>query len=136
PFPEFPVNVPVAPDARVYGVALVLAVASGFLFGAVPVRQVLRTDPYEVVKSGSRGTPGRRFTVRDLLLSLQIAICAVLVTSSLVAVRGLIRSLHTNLGVQPGNAMLVRTDLSTAGYSGHRVPAMQKQMIDAMSAIP
>ena len=62
---------------------------SGFLFGAVPVRQVLRTDPYQVIKSGSTATVGRRLTLRDVLLVAQIAICAVLVTSSLVAVRGL-----------------------------------------------
>ena len=44
PFPQFPINLPVSPDANVYGVALLLALASGFLFGAVPVRQVLRTE--------------------------------------------------------------------------------------------
>ena len=49
----FPIHVPVNPDANVYGVALLLTLASGFLFGAVPVRQVLRTDPYQIVKSGS-----------------------------------------------------------------------------------
>ena len=32
--------------------------------------------------------------------------------------------------------MLVDTDLSMAGYSGDRVPAMQKRMIEAMQAIP
>ena len=51
PLPQFPINVPVNPDANVYGLALVLALASGFLFGAVPVRQILRTNPYEVIKS-------------------------------------------------------------------------------------
>ena len=107
PFPQFPINLPVNPDANVYGVALLLALASGFLFGAVPVRQVLRTDPYEIVKSGSRRTSGRRITGRDLLVVVQIAICAVLVTSSMVAVRGLVRSLHGNFGFEPRNAMLV-----------------------------
>ena len=38
--------------------ALLLALASGFLFGVVPVRQVLRTNPYEVVKAGSTGELG------------------------------------------------------------------------------
>src|SRR5256885_9885387 len=37
----------------VYLLALLLALASGFLFGSVPVRQVLRTNPYEVVKTRS-----------------------------------------------------------------------------------
>ena len=113
-----PSMLPVNPDANVYGVALLLSLASGFLFGAVPVRQVLHTDPYQVIKSGSTATAGRRITVRDLLLVVQIAICAVLVTSSMVAVRGLVRSLHSNFGFEPQNAMLVETDLSMAGYSG------------------
>src|SRR5437763_13643960 len=81
PFRGAPVHVPVAPDANVYIIALALALVSGFLFGMVPVRQVLRTDPYQIVKSGSAGTAGRRITARDLLLGAQIAICAVLVTS-------------------------------------------------------
>ncbi len=128
--------VSVNPDANVYIVALLLAVVSGFLFGAIPVRQVLHTNPYEVIKSGSTGRIGRRITVRDVLLVIQIALCAVLVTSSLVAVRGLVRSLHGNFGFEPRNVMLANTILSMAGYGGDRVPAMQRRMIDALETIP
>jgi predicted permease len=135
PIPQYPITIPVIPDANVYGVALLLAVASGFLFGAVPVRQVLHTDPYQIVKSGSIVRVGRRITVRDLLLGVQIAICAVLVTSSFVAVRGLMRSLHSNFGFEPRNTMLVNTDLDM-GYRGERVRTMQRRMIDAMETIP
>jgi predicted permease len=67
---------------------------------------------------------------------VQVAICAVLVTSSIVAVRGLARSLHSNFGFEPRNVMLVDTDLNMAGYTGNAVPAMQKRMLDAMKAIP
>jgi predicted permease len=136
PLPRYPVYMPVNPDVNVYGVALLLTLASGFLFGAVPVRQVLRTNPYEVVKAGSTGTIGRRMTVGDVLLVMQIAICAVLVTASMVAVRGLVRTLHSKFGFEPGNAMLLDTTLSMAGYSGDRVPIMQKRMVEAMEAIP
>jgi len=136
PFPRFPMTVPVTPDANVYGVALVLALLSGILFGIVPVRQVLRANPYEIVKAGSTGVGGKRITVRDVLLVVQIALCAVLVTSSMVALRGLVRSLNSNFGFEPQNAMLVETQLSTAGYSGDQVPAMQKRMIDATATIP
>ena len=137
PVPRFPsLHVPVNPGANVYAVALVLALVSGILFGLVPVRQVLKTDPYQIIKSGSTGTVGRRITVRDLLLGVQIAICALLVTSSLVAVRGLVRSLHGNFGFEPRNAMLVNTVLSMAGYSGDSVPVMQRRMIDALETLP
>src|ERR1700732_3802033 len=136
PFPRFPLHVPVSPDANVYLVALVLALVSGVLFGIVPVRQILRANPYEIVKAGSTGAFGRRITVRDVLLVVQIAICAVLVTSSMVAVRRLIRSLHSSFGFEPRNAMLVETALSMAGYTADKAPVMQKRMIDALETIP
>jgi predicted permease len=136
PFTRYPIHLSVNPDANMYGVALRLALASGSPFGAVPVRQVLRTDPYEIVKSGSLGRVGRRITVRDLLLGVQTAICAVLVTSSMVAVRGLVRWLHSNFGFEPSNTILADTDLSMAGYRGDQVPAMQRRMLDAVEAIP
>jgi predicted permease len=140
PIPQFPMHVAVNPDAHVYLAALFLALASGFLSGAVPVRQILRTNPYEVVKAGTTGivagNTGRRISARDVLLVMQISICAVLVTSSLVAVRGLVHSMRSSFGFEPRNAMLVDTALSMAGYSGDRVPAMQRRMIEALEAIP
>ncbi len=123
PIPDTPINVPVNPDVRTYAVALLLAVASGLLFGIVPLRQVLRADPWQVIRTGTRGTGAlRRFTLRDLLLVAQIAICAVLVISSLVAVRGLVRSLHGSYGFQPQNAMIVESNLHMAGYADDRMP--------------
>ena len=140
PIPQYPMHLPVYADAKVYLVALVLALVSGFLFAAVPVRQILRTSPNEIVKAGSAGilagNTGRRVTLRDLLLVVQIAICAVVVTSSLVAVRGLVRSMHSNFGFEPRNAMLASTFLSMAGYSGDGVPAMERRMIDAVEKLP
>jgi predicted permease len=137
PIPDIPINIPVNPDASTYGVALLLALASGLLFGMVPVRQVMRSDPWQVIRTGMSGAAGhRRFTVRDVLLAVQIAICAVLVTSSLVAVRGLTRSLHSNFGFAPQNVMLVETDLNLGGYSEDQLPQMQQRMLDAAAAIP
>ena len=136
PFGNFPLHTPVNPDASVYAFALLLSLLSGFLFGAVPVRQVLRTNAYQVIKSGSSAAAGRKITARDLLLAVQIALCAVLITSSLVAGRGLINALHGDFGFDPHNSMLVGADLHMAGYSSDRVPAMQKRMVEAVAAIP
>ncbi len=136
PFPGVPIHVPISPDAKIYVVALVLAVFSGLLFGIVPVRQVLQANPYEVVKAGSSARVGRKITLRDVLVVVQIAMCAVLVTASLVAVRGLARSLHADFGFEPNRAMLVNTNLTMAGYSGEDLPAMQKRMIAAVETIP
>jgi predicted permease len=137
PIPNVPINVPVNPDAGTYVVALVLSVLSGLLFGIVPVRQVMRNDPWQVIRVGAANLGGlRRLTVRDFLLVVQIMICAVLVTSSLVAVRGLARSMSSNFGFQPQNVTVVDCDLNMSGYAGDRIPEMQKRMLDAAAAIP
>jgi predicted permease len=137
PVSRFPLVLPLDPDAHVYLVALLLAIVSGFLFGAVPVRQVFHTDPYQIVKSGSLMRVGRRrMSFRDVSLVAQIAICAVLVTASLVAARGLMRSLHGNFGFEPQNAMLIESDFGMAGYRGGKVPEMQQRILDEIQAIP
>jgi predicted permease len=137
PIPGIPINVPVNPDVKTFAVALLLALFSGLLFGLIPVRQVLRADPWQTIRSGSSGVVSlRRVTLRDALLGLQIAICAVLVTASLVAVRGLARSLHSNYGFQPQGAIVVKTELHMAGYDGDQRVIMQQHMLDAAAAIP
>jgi predicted permease len=136
PFSRWPIHVPVNPDGRVYLLALLLTLACGFFFGAVPVKQILRTNPYEIVKAGSMGKAAGRFSMRDVLLVAQIAICGVLVTASLVAVRGLVRSLHGYYGFRLEDTLLADTDLSMSGYRGERVAAMQKRMIETLETIP
>ena len=137
PFGNFPMHAPVTPDATVYGVALLLSLVSGFLFGAVPVSQVLRTNPYEVVKVGvgahelDGGLLPETYCWQCKLPSvpcwslrrwLRCAGCCARCTAISVLNRE--------------NAMLVGADLHMAGYDGDRVPPMQKRMIDAIAAIP
>ena len=55
PIPDIPINVPVNPDVRTYIVALLLALVSGLLFGMVPVRQVMRADPWQMIRTGMSG---------------------------------------------------------------------------------
>jgi predicted permease len=136
PFPSAPIQIPVTPDAKIYLVAVALALVSAVLFGIVPVRQVMRANPWAVVRTGSAGKLSRRLSVRDVLLTLQIAICAVLVTASLVAVRGLERSLHSRFGFEPRNAMIVDVDLPGGGYKGEAALAIEKRLVEAMQAIP
>jgi predicted permease len=135
PIPAVPLHLPVTPNATLYVVALGLALFSGFLFGIMPIRQILNANPYEIVKAGPSARTGRRLTIRDVLLVVQIAICAVLVTSSLVAVRGLVRSLHSKFGFDPRDTMTAGVDMATAGYSD-KVPEMQRRVIDAIGTIP
>jgi len=122
-------------DARVYLAALILTVLSALLFGMIPARHVSQSSPLQAMKSGPvDSTPLRRLALRDLLLGGQIVICTLLVTASLVAVRGMVRMLHIPLGFQPQRAMLAEMDLNEV--EGGVPLEKTKAMIDALRSIP
>ncbi|HJW37945.1 MAG TPA: ABC transporter permease [Candidatus Udaeobacter sp.] len=124
-------------DARVYLAALFLTLVSALLFGMIPARQMSQSSPLQAMKSGPvDSTPLRRFTLRDLLLGAQIAICTLLVTASLVAVRGMVRMLQAPLGFQPQGAMLANIDLSEIEQRGDALLVKQKAMLEAVQRIP
>jgi predicted permease len=137
PFPQFPIHVTVSPDAKVFLVALVLSIGSGVLWGLVPMRQVWATDSAQAMKSGGACSfVFRRFTLRDLLLGAQITLCTLLVTSSFVALRGMQRSLHAPLGLQPQGVLLAETDLHMGGHSDASTAQIQKRMLEEVNRIP
>ena len=67
---------------------------------------------------------------------MQIVVCTLLVTATLVAVRGMTRALHMPLGFQPEGVTLAQTDLRIAGYTGENAFPLQKRLLDAAKAIP
>jgi predicted permease len=77
----------------------------------------------------------RRFRPRDLLLGAQIAICMLLVTASLIAVRGMVRMLHAPIGFQPQGVMLAEVDFSLV-EGGKASLEKKKAMIEALRNIP
>ena len=133
PYGHLAVNV----DARVYFVALTLTLISALFFGIVPARQARQSSPLKAMKSGPVDSmPLRRFVSRDLLLGTQIAICMLLVTASLVAVRGMLRMLHAPLGFQPQGVMLAETNLSLVEPGGDVPLEKKKAMIEVVRNIP
>jgi predicted permease len=122
-------------NAHVFLEGLALTSGSALLFGMVPAWQAWRSSPLQAMKGGAAdATSPRRFALRDLLLGAQIAICTLLVTGSLIAVRGMERALHAALGFQPQGAMLAELDLRQV----ENVAAVEKkkEIIDAMRTIP
>jgi predicted permease len=137
PVSELPVRVAVVPDAPTYVFALLFALLSGVLPGLLPARQIWRTSAMQSMKAGALPSGlARRFNLRDLLLGIQIALCALLVTASLVALRGMERSLNAPFGFQPHGATLATMDVSMAGCSGDSALNLQHRLVDEAAHIP
>ena len=136
-FEELPVHFLVSPNWTVFLFSALLALGTGLLFGMIPVRQVWRTDPNQTLKaSGSTASAADRSRLRSVLLTVQIALCCLLVTASLVAVRGLERTFAVPLGFDPRGVMLATTDVHLAGYGQEKQAAVQERLLESVWAIP
>jgi predicted permease len=137
PISEYPIHVTVTPDMRTYAVALLLSLFSGVLPGLLPARQIWRTSAMQAMKSGAAlSTLQRRLTIRDVLLGVQITLCALLVTAALVSLRGMERSLHAAFGFEPEGVVLALTDMHMSGYTDDSALPVQQRMIEEASQIP
>jgi predicted permease len=122
-------------DLRVYLAGLALTVAGALLIGMVPARQAWTGSPLRMIKNGMADPARRRFSLRDVLLVAQIAICALLVAASLVAVRGMRRALAgSSAGIKPQGVMLASIELG--GLEEDRALEKQKEMIEGARSIP
>jgi len=134
---EFPIQVAVNPDPKVYGFALFVATVTGVLLGILPARQVWNTDPNQVLRGGGSSPLFlRRWAMRDILLGVQIALCCLLVTASLVSLRGLIRAFRMPIGFNQQDVTLATFDLHLARYADDKLPLAQQQLLERVSRLP
>jgi predicted permease len=123
-------------DAGVYVAGLALTLGSGLLFGMVPAWRASQGSPLQVLKSGPVDEAHRRLAFRDLLLGAQIALCTLLVTASLVAVRSMVRALHGPIGIRPHGAMLAQMNFGPVEPQGGVALERAKAIIEAARSLP
>jgi predicted permease len=137
---HIPVTVPmqldVSVDWRVVIFATAISTAAGLLFGVAPARFASATDPNLALKGGVQGRAGRRWTLRDALIPVQIALCFVLVTACLLSARGLQRALAAPLGFTPHGVATASFDLGLAGYDKTRGLEFQQRVVAEAAQIP
>lgn len=133
---DFPVQFDVTPDWRVFLFACAAALATSLLFGIGSARQAWKADPALHLKGTATPRSGRRWAARDILLPVQIALCCVLVTASLVAVRGLMRSFQTPLGFRPDGAAVIGYDVGLAGYNEDQGRVFEQRALEAVAHLP
>jgi predicted permease len=133
---EFPVQFELNPDGRVFVFAVAVSILVGILSGLAPARQARRMDPYQSLKGASSEATGRRWALRDLLLTAQVAVCCVLVTACFVSLRGLSRALSTPLGFDARGVTVAGFDLGFAHYSRADARNFQRRALDAVARVP
>ena len=93
-------------DMPVLLFALVVSTLAGVLFGLVPAMRASRVDPNEALKDMGRSTEGRsRFTYRNALVTVELALAFVLVMGAGLLGKSLIRLLNVDPGYDPHNVL-------------------------------
>jgi len=137
---EYPMSFHILPQPSLILMTLAISILAGVVFGAMPLRQIFKTDPNEAMKSGNAPAlmlgRRRRWALRDLLLAAQIALCCVTVTAAIVSLRGLSKALSMDMGFNPKHAVLTRFELNEAGYAGESAEQFQRRVLEKVSQLP
>jgi putative ABC transport system permease protein len=115
-----PVSLPLAGlpsiDIRVLLFAILLTLATGIGFGAVPALRSGRDTDANALREGARSGGGRRERFRSALVVIEISACMVLLVSSGLLIRALWRIRATDPGFRPDHTLTLRTTLPMPKY--------------------
>jgi len=128
-------TVPLAPDVRVFGYALLLSLATGIIFGLAPALQLSRPDLTTALKAEG-STFGQRLQgsrLRNLLVGGQVAVSMVLLISAGLLVRGLLRSQTADAGFETRSVFMV--DLGY-GSDAENAVTLQRRVIQRLETLP
>jgi predicted permease len=133
---DIPIRTTLQPDAAVLGFAFAASFLTVLIFGLAPALQAVRVDLIPSLKDEPLSVRFRRLSVRDLLVTGQIALSIILVISSVLVLRSLQHALTLNLGFNPNNAVSVSFDLRLQGYDEARSRRFIAELLRKASALP
>jgi predicted permease len=135
-----PLDVPIIPrvaiDTHVLMFAAAVSLVSAFLFGLLPALESARAGLAAVIKNDAPAGKLRRMNLRDLLVTVQVALSVVLLIGSILVVRSLQRALSLNLGFEPEHAAVLSLDLAGQGYDEERGREFQRRLLEKVRGMP
>jgi len=104
-------------DGSVLGFAVLVAIATGLIFGLAPALQVPRFALGDMLKDSNRGSSQGRggSWIRSGLVVSEIALACVLLAGAGLLIRSFLRVLDVDLGFRPERAAAIRID-PNSGY--------------------
>ncbi len=117
---------------------ILIAVATGVLFGMAPALTSTRPDMQQNLKEGSRGaTSGRgRQRLRQILIVGEIAFALMLAASAGLMIKSLVGMYTLDLGFDSKNVLTLRLFLPAAKYDAAASLRYHKQAMERIAALP
>lgn len=132
-----PLDLSLNVDWRVLLFTFAVSVGSGLLFGLAPAWAVSRT----ILSSALKGEdllarPGRRWTLRNVLVVAQIAMSLVLLCATGLFLRSLESAAGIDIGFRSQGILMMSVDPREHGYTAERTVQLLGQLRERVAALP
>jgi predicted permease len=133
-----PINL--VPDTKVLLFNLIVAIATGVLFGLVPALESTQVDPASVMKASAANISGRvgasRWSLRKSLVASQVALSLVLLVGAGMFLRTLSNYSKLNPGFDRNHILSVHLNTSLVGYKEDDFLPLYQRLIHRADEIP
>jgi predicted permease len=127
----------VSPDGTILLFAAGIAILTGLLFGLAPALNAFRATPVMALRQSGRAVETRvSRIVGRALLSAQVALSVLLLSTAGLFVIHLANLKQADLGFRRDNVLLVSLDPSRSGYRGERLSGMYQELLNRMNTVP
>ncbi len=132
-----PIDTNLSVDWRVLLYTFILSVGTGLFFGLIPALIASRPILTSALKGeDALARPGRRITLRNVLVVAQIAMSIILLSATGLFLRSLKHASTIDPGFRSRNVLMVSVDPRVHGYTPEHTAQFLIQSRDRIAAIP
>ena len=136
---DFPRADAIHVNAPVLAFTLLIAIATGLLFGLAPALQASQTDLQQGLHEGGRGSTGsgRHLRLRNALVVAEVSLASVLLIGAGLMLRSLVNLLRMDAGFRPQRVLTATVSLPPEVYKTRaEVAHFYDQVITNLGSIP
>jgi predicted permease len=125
-------------DGHVLLFTILVALGTGLIFGLAPALQASRPDLISELKERTGNDPrkGRRFNLRDVLISLQVAVCLIALVGAGLFLVSLRNAREMDLGFDAHNLAMLTFDLGAMNYDPARAKEFARRALEIAQNTP
>jgi putative ABC transport system permease protein len=134
---ELPRLSEVTTDFRVFGIALLVSLATALIFGGLPALRAGRIDLQSVLQQAGRGgAPGGHRILRRALVAVEVALSVVLVSGAALLFETLWHMQNDHLGFRPEHVLTVSIPLRGGSFDRSAREAIASDVLTYLRRIP
>ena len=136
---DFPRAGAIHVNGAVFAFTLLIALATGVLFGLAPALQAARTDLQQTLRESGRGSTGsaRQLWLRNALVVGEVSLACILLIGAGLMLRSFVNMLSADPGFRPQQVLTAGISLPNAKYkTGKEVLAFYDRLSAVLSRIP